>query len=158
MDSTPYYCVPAAIEFRDEVCGGEEKIRTYCRDVGQAGAERIAAMLGTEVMDDGLDWKKGTGGIRDCALATLRLPLNIGDSGRKGEIASAETAEARLWLEGTLVDKYETFAAIFEYKGNMWCRVSGQTYLDLSDFDWLGKVLLELCQKVEVGAYRQSKV
>lgn len=158
VDSSPYYCLPAAIKFRNEICGGEEKIRTYSRNVAQDGADRIAAMLGTDVMDDGLEWREGTGGLRDCALATVRLPLHIGSSGRRGEIGLAEVGEARLWIEGMLVDHYETFAAIFEYKGKMWCRVSGQIYLELGDFDWLGGVLQELCQKVEVGAHRQSKL
>ena len=158
VDSSPYYCVPAAINFREEVCGGEQEIYQYSRDVAQQGADRIAAMLGTEVMDDGVNWRKGTGGLRDCALATLRLPLKLGNGGAKGEISLAEASQARLWIESTLVNHYETFAAIFEYKGKMWCRLSGQTYLRSSDFERLGNILKELCQKAEAGAYRRSKL
>ncbi len=158
VDSSPYYCVPAAIKFREEVCGGEQKIYEYSRDMAQEGADRIAAMLGTEVMDDGVDWRKGNGGLRDCALATLRLPLKVGDGGATGEISLVEVSRAALWIESTLVDHYETFAAIFEYKGKMWCRLSGQAYLEPGDFEWLGNILKELCQKVEAGAYRRSKL
>lgn len=158
VDSSPYYCVPAAIKFRQEICGGEDRIYQYSRDVAQNGADRIAAMLGTEVMDDGVDWRKGRGGLRDCALATLRLPLTLSNSGRQGEVSIAEVSQARLWIEAMLVDHYETFAAIFEYKGKMWCRVSGQIYLEPSDFEWLGKILQELCEKVKAGAHRRSKL
>ena len=58
------------MHFRREVCNGEEKIYNYIRDIAQHGADRIAAILGTNVMDDGADWQS-TGGVRDCALANI---------------------------------------------------------------------------------------
>jgi selenocysteine lyase/cysteine desulfurase len=151
-DNAPYYCVPDALRFRREVCGGEEKIYKYIRDMAQLGADRIAAMLGTSVMDDGKDWRKGQGGLRDCAMANIQLPLNVGD---EGTVIEEEVYEVRNWMGLQLIEKYNTFVPIYDYKGKLWARVSGQVYLELSDFEWLGQVLQELCTAVKAGEYGQ---
>lgn len=152
MDTTPYHCVPEALRFRQEVCGGEEKIRNYIRDIAQNGADRIAAMLETSVMDDGGEWAKGQGGLRDCALANIQLPLPIG--GEEG-FGKEDMDEVQNWMELQLIQKYDTFACVFEYAGKLWARVSGQVYLDLSDFEWLGGALRELCKAAKAGEHRK---
>lgn len=150
-DNTPYYCVPEALRFRREVCGGEVKIRNYIKDIAQLGADRVAAILGTSVMEDGMNWRKGQGGLRDCAFANIELPLPI-DVG--GGISTQEVDEIRNWMELQLIEKYNGFACIYDYKGKFWARVSGQIYLELSDFEWLGGVLQELCTAVKAGEHR----
>jgi selenocysteine lyase/cysteine desulfurase len=149
-DNAPYYCVPEALHFRRVVCGGEEKIYTYIRDIAQHGAERIAAVLGTDIMDDGAEWENGGGGLRDCAMANIRLPLSIDG------VDQEEVDQARNWMEMQLADKYQTFACIYEYKGRLWARVSGQVYLELDDFEWLGGVLKRLCMAVKTGGHLQQ--
>ena len=151
--NAPYYCVPEALHFRREVCGGEGKIYKYIRDIAQHGADRIAAILGTVVMDDGADWHNDGGGLRDCALANIELPLPIDG---EGGIGKEEVDVVRNWMEWQLIEKYNTFACVFEYKGKMWGRASGQVYLDLSDFEWLAGVLQELCTAVKAGEHRKQ--
>ena len=104
-------------------------------------------------MDDGADWQNGGGGLRDCALANIQLPLFIDGEGGLGW---EEVHEVRNWMESQLIEKYNTFACVFEYKGKLWARVSGQVYLELSDFEWLGQVLQELCTAVKAGEYRKQ--
>ena len=100
LDNSPYYCVPAAIKFRNDILGGEEEIYRYIRDVAQRGANLLAMILGTEVMDD-MDPGEGLramgsvegqaggrenrwlGGLRDCAMANVLLPLTIVDGNGK---------------------------------------------------------------------------
>ncbi|KIY00339.1 uncharacterized protein Z520_04024 [Fonsecaea multimorphosa CBS 102226] len=236
-DNTPYYCVPAALNFRQNLCGGEEAIYNYIRDIAQRGADLLAMLLGTEVMDDldagyGLrtmgsyeasDKRDGgrigwAGGLRDCAMANVLLPITIigghsrgslsmgpggagsagglspafrqssygfpsasvaaqlrsssaGSGGNLGEprrsnsplnspslysagpiiIQEADVATHVAWMEKTLVDEYNTFVAIYEYDGKLWTRISGQIYLELKDFEWLGGVLKTLCERVRSG-------
>lgn len=281
-DSSPYYCVPAALKFRNDILGGEEEIYRYIRNVAQRGADLLAMILGTEVMDDldpgeglkamgsvegqvagrsGADSSRWTGGLRDCAMANVLLPITIvggkegsspqgrgslrsgpggggsagglspfgpmrrspsptpssgsvtpvttsfgsgrtpslgipahlGHSYSKSSSAALPTAPARspslplslqvrnispnspfaphrrssaplvvtvqaedvpkhvAWMEKTLVDEFNTMVPIFEYKGRVWCRVSGQVYLELKDFEWLGGVLRTLCERVGDG-------
>lgn len=152
-DNAPSYCVPEALRFRREVCSGEEKICKYIRDVAQDGADRIATILGTKVMEDGLDWRKVEGGLRDCALANIQLPLPIGVD---GGVSQHEVDEVRNWMELQMMEKYNGFACVYEYNGLLWTRVSGQIYLELSDFEWLGGVLQQLCTAVQAGEHRQK--
>ncbi len=233
-DNAPYYCVPAALNFRQNLCKGEEAIYSYIRDIAQRGADLLAMLLGTEVMDDmaegsGLrtmgsyeasDKRDGgwAGGMRDCAMANILLPITIvgaysrgsismgpGGAGGAGglspalrqssygfpsasvasQLRSASASSGGLlgepkrstsplnspsllsagptiiqeadvpshvtWLQKTLIDEFNTFVAIYEYDGKLWTRISGQIYLELKDFEWLGGVLKSLCERVRVG-------
>ncbi|KIV97850.1 hypothetical protein PV10_01555 [Exophiala mesophila] len=245
-DNTPYYCVPAALNFRQNLCGGEEAIYNYIRDIAQRGADLLAMLLGTEVMDDldagfGLKtmgsyeasvhreggtcgWK---GGLRDCAMANVLLPVTIvgattrgsismgpGGAGSAGGLSPAlrqssygfpsagattasTTASLRAasgsslldasvrsssplsspslyasgpiiiqeedvmkhveWMQKTLLDEYNTFVAIYQYDGRLWTRISGQIYLELKDFEWLGGVLKALLERVRSGESLRGK-
>src|ERR1700712_4908999 len=51
-DDTAYICVPAALKFRAEVCGGEDAVIAYCQRVANEAADAVAAALGTEVMQE----------------------------------------------------------------------------------------------------------
>ena len=151
-DNAPYYCVPEALHFRREICDGEDNIYHYIRDMAQDGADRIANIMGTSVMDDGKDWRTGQGGLRNCAMANILLPLSIDE----GRISQQAVDEVRNWMELQLIERYNGFACIYDYQGQLWARVSGQVYLELSDFDWLGGVLQELCTAVESGEPREK--
>jgi selenocysteine lyase/cysteine desulfurase len=219
VDSSAYYCIPQALKFRREVCGGEENIMRYIREIAQRGADIMARVLETSVLDDEDVAERGTflrvgsgswgngrveggagrvrsgtlnlgekGGLRGCALANVLLPIAIVDAdieepegdeevwdikivrnnsqsrllsaepGKFGgaEIRVAEVREMRDWFEERLVKEFNTFVAIFEYRGRMWCRVSGQVYLELRDFEWLGAVLKGLCARVGRGEWRAN--
>lgn len=250
-DNSPYYCVPAALNFRQNLCpGGEEAIYKYIRETAQRGADLLAMELGTEVMDE-IDEGRGLktmgsyeatdrrdvrvgyqGGLRDCAMANVLLPIYIEGAttvgsigggpggagsagglsplhgqGRKGsygfpraptasvdapngleppgapwmtkEISSSpggspggsplgspslsatgggavivQAADVRKhldWMMKTLVNEFRTFVSLFQYNGKLWVRISGQIYLELRDFEWLGGVLKALCERVRMG-------
>lgn len=238
-DNSAYYCVPAALNFRQNLCGGEEAIYNYIRDVAQRGGDLLAMLLGTEVMDD-LDAGFGlktmgsyeasdrrehgrhgwSGGLRDCAMSNVLLPVTIvgattrgsismgpGGSGSAGGLSPAlrqssygfpsAAATARLpsggslleptprstsplnspslnsagpiviqhadvqqhcdWMQKTLVDEFNTFVAIYPYDGKLWTRISGQIYLELKDFEWLGGVLKGLLERVRAGESLRGK-
>lgn len=227
-DDTAYYCVPAAINFRQNICGGEEKIYDYIRDNAQRGADMIAMLLGTEVMDDldpGLGLKamgsyEGSvgqeqfskhwaGTLRDCAMANIVLPITILGAERNGSvrlgpggagsggglsphvskrlslgaglglgaglaaqhfsasplspggiepttIKQSEVAQVVNWMQETLINEHNTFVAIFEYHGQMYVRISGQIYLELKDWEWLGGVLKVMCERVGSGEFTKK--
>ncbi|KAK5227057.1 hypothetical protein LTR72_003047 [Exophiala xenobiotica] len=239
VDSSAYYCVPAALNFRQNLCGGEEAIYNYIRDIAQRGADLLAMVLGTEVMDDldagyGLktmgsyeatDRREGGrwfGGLRDCAMANVLLPITIVDAASRGSISmgpggagsagglspalrqssygfsnpsnntqtlsstpggllgepsisrspkgspsilsagpiivqEADVPTHKAWMEKTLVDEFNTFVAIYEYEGRVWTRISGQIYLELKDFEWLGEVLKGLCERIRAGESLRGK-
>ena len=105
-DNSPYYCVPAAMNFRQNLCkGGEDGIYEYIRDIAQRGADLLALVLGTEVMDeldegrglktmgsleasDRREGKNWAGSLRDCAMSNVLLPIHISGANIVGSIAA----------------------------------------------------------------------
>lgn len=151
-DTLPYLTVPDAIKWRREVCGGEEKIQSYCKNLASKGGARVAEILETVVLDN----KEHT--LTDCYFANVRLPLSLG--GNEGESTTSEKnivkprpgVEAAVvdWIQRTLVAEYGTYIQAFFFQGAWWVRLSGQVYLELDDFDWAGRVLREVCGRLVI--------
>lgn len=149
-DDTPYLCVPEALKFREEVCGGEKAIYEYLERLANEAADVVAGVLGTEVLRD------EEGLLTRCAMTNVRLPLKVGDGGDGGDgdgdghtvVEKEAVGKVTEWFRNVLMDEYKTFVPVFEYKGWLWMRLSAQVYLDKSDFEWLGGVLKECCERV----------
>ena len=153
-DDSAYLCVPAALKFRKEVCGGEDAIMAYCQKIANDGAAAVAAALGTEVLQEP-DLKPGqTSKMCQCALVTVRLPIAVAETSEtdvSATLATVSVEEAHLasnWIQSTLMQKYDTFVPVFRHGRWLYTRVSGQIYLELSDFEWLGPILRDLCKQV----------
>lgn len=223
-DDTAYYCIPAALNFRQNLCGGEDAIYNYIRENAQRGADMIAMLLGTEVMDDadpgvglkamgsyegstGQDQvsRRWAGGLRDCAMANIMLPITILGAERNGSVrlgpggagsggglspglgkklsyssklspmplspapespGGIEATTIKLeevpkvikWMQETLINEQNTFVPVFDYHGQLYTRISGQIYLELKDWEWLGGVLKVLCERVGGGEFTHDVV
>lgn len=145
LDTTPYLCIPECFKFINEFCGGEERVMHYCQSIAQQGGAFVAAMLGTEVMEN----KEGT--LQKCFFSNVRLPLQVGHEMRA--IDPNNCSKVTQWLTATMVDDYNTFMALILHRGAWWIRFSGQIYLEMKDFEWAGQVLRDLCQRVKNGEY-----
>ncbi|PYH80697.1 putative aminotransferase family protein [Aspergillus uvarum CBS 121591] len=150
-DDTPYLCAPAAVQFREEVCGGERAIYAYLEELANEGADLVASGLGTEVLGD---TPRKRSAWRRCAMNNVRLPVRVlhGPQGGEGGVAPglrAELVPAVVdWMQRRLVQEYRTFVPVFAHAGWLWVRLSAQVYLDRSDFEWLVPVLKELVGRV----------
>lgn len=140
VDNTRYLCVPAALKFRQEVCGGEEAIMKYCVDLAREGGDRVASILGTEVMDD------SAGTLRDCAFANIRLPLDVGEG--EGQIKAEQADLVAPWIARQAVDLETVFAG---RRYRRWVRLSAQVSLEMEDFVWAGNTLKELSARIQKG-------
>ncbi|KAL8947495.1 MAG: hypothetical protein Q9222_006232 [Ikaeria aurantiellina] len=147
-DVGPYLCVPEAIEFRQEVCGGEAKIMEYCKDISNEGGKRVAKILGTEVMEN------AERTLTECCLTNVKLPLHLGEG--SGKMKEADAFAAVGWMAETLIRKHNVFAPPYFHGGSFWVRLSGQTYVEIEDFDVVAKVLKNLCERVEKGEHLQQ--
>ncbi|KAK5798457.1 hypothetical protein VI817_004747 [Penicillium citrinum] len=155
-DDSAYICVEAALKFRKEVCGGEEAIMGYCEKVANEGADVVANILGTDVLQEpGL--KPGEKSqMRACALTTVRLPIAVADSSDGGSmvpgtlvtLSTTEASRAFPFIQRQLLEKYNTFVPVFQHGPWLWTRLSGQIFLEKSDFEWLGGILRDLCEQV----------
>lgn len=153
IDYTPYLCVQAALDFRQDICGGEAAIGKYCYGLAQAGGQRVAEILETEVM--------GNGGkpFNECCFANVKLPFTFKnrDELSSAELTTNETEDIRAlkkWLNLTAVKEFDTYLQIDFHAGFMWVRLSAQIYLELANFEWIGWNLKELCKRAQEGEFR----
>lgn len=129
----------------------------YCIDLANEAAEIVAVMLGTEVLQEP-DLKPGERSrMRQCAMTTVRLPIAVADRLVEGPAVMIEGEVLRVvgWMQGQLMERYGTFVPVLPHGGWLWTRLSAQTYLEKSDFEWLGGVLRELCERVGRGEYKE---
>jgi hypothetical protein len=158
IDYSPYFCVPAAIEFRQKICGGEKVIRKYCYELVRVGGQRVAECLNTEVMTN------QSGSLTECCFANVKLPFTFRehntfmDTDSKDPFGSAGIGKILKWLNITAVKEFHTYLQIGYHSGFMWVRLSGQTYLELNDFIWLGPRLAELCARVQKGEFKDGRL
>ncbi|KXG48347.1 Aminotransferase, class V/Cysteine desulfurase [Penicillium griseofulvum] len=156
-DDSAYICVPAALKFRAEVCGGEDAIIAYTHRVANEGADAVAAALGTDVLQEP-DLKPGQESrMRQCALTTVRLPIAVATAEKEPGsfdhnplvvLSEEEAPKAFSWIQTQLLDHHNTFLPVFRHGPWLWTRLSGQTYLEKSDFESIGVVLRDLCERV----------
>ncbi|KAE9365147.1 PLP-dependent transferase, partial [Stipitochalara longipes BDJ] len=150
IDYSPYACIPAALEFRKRICGGEQAIRNYCYEIARIGGQRAADILGTEVMFT----ESRT--MNQCCFANVELPLKFentrqGDKTRDGTFDISEAGKIGSWINDRGVKDYDTYLQIAFHAGKMWVRLSGQIYLEVADFEWVGAKLNMLCERVQRG-------
>lgn len=152
IDNTSYLCVAEAIKWREEVCGGEKAIIDYNTKLTQEGGKIVAKILGTEVLDN------ATGTLTDCCLVNVLLPLTASPT----KIAGKTTVDPKHaitlidWIGVAFGDDYNSFLPVYYFQGQWWTRLSGQVYLDISDFEWAGNVLKEICERVGKEEYLQG--
>ncbi|KAJ5163944.1 Pyridoxal phosphate-dependent transferase major region subdomain 1 [Penicillium coprophilum] len=144
-DNLSFLTVPEAIRWRQRVCGGETKIRDYCIQLSRQGGQRVADILGTVILDN------ATHTSTDCCMVNILLPIGKPTSGdgslvkQKGKPDTTVTE----WMQQTLIKSCNTYMPVFPFQGSWWVRLSGQVYLEISDFDWAGWTLKDLCKQLQ---------
>lgn len=154
-DNMPHMCIPTALRFRRDVCGGEAAIYEYLSRLAQEGGDRVASILGTEVLEEPA-LAVGTGSqMRDCGIATIRLPLAIVDGASAvssrvlyAPLTEEEVGPAVRYLTRSLADIYKTWLPIIDYRGWIWVRLCAQIYLEVSDFEFAANALKVLCERI----------
>ncbi|KAH8155204.1 uncharacterized protein LAJ45_00213 [Morchella importuna] len=147
VDNSPALCIPAALRFREAVCGGEDRIMAYAQDIGYRGAQLIAQRLGTEVMERD----------RESCLWNVRLPLVVAGAraAREGEgvVEEEKAVRVRDWAMDVVNREFNSAVPLMVYGGEWWARVSGQVYLEMSDFEVIAGVLKAMCKRIAEGGY-----
>ncbi|EFQ96814.1 lolT-1 [Nannizzia gypsea CBS 118893] len=121
------------------------------------GGSLMADILGTKVLDN----KSQT--VSACCMTNVLLPLKL-DAGNNTEnplpegwyaVRSKPGVQFRVsdWIMRKMATEYETLMPVFFFQGSWWARGSAQVYLELNDFDWAGRMLKDLCERVGDGEY-----
>ena len=147
-DNMPQMCITTALRFRRDVCGGEAAIYEYVRRLAKACGDRVASILGTEVLEEP-DLVHGISSrMRNCGIATVRLPLAIAtgslDTSTKppyAPLTEQEVGPAVRYLTKSLADTYKTWLQITDYGGWILVRLCAQIFLEVDDFEFAGNAL-----------------
>ncbi|KAJ5771433.1 uncharacterized protein N7511_003484 [Penicillium nucicola] len=141
-DSVSFLTVPEAIQWRHTTCGGEDKIRQYCIQLTRKGGQRVAEILETKVLDN------VSHSLTECCMVNILLPLTKPTSGDQSlvRVTGAPSVTVTDWMQQTMIERFNTFMPVFPFQGSWWVRLSGQIYLEESDFEWAGWTLKELCE------------
>lgn len=155
LDNAPYLCVKDSIKWREEVLGGEEHILTSLTQLAREGGKKAAAILGTKILDNEVQ------SMTRCSMVNVALPLAVeGADGAEladlPKIPQDEVQDVSNWILRTLVDEYKTFVALYIYGGRWWMRLSAQVYLEVDDFEFAGRTLKEVCERVAKGEYKSA--
>ncbi|KAI3552817.1 hypothetical protein CABS01_11947 [Colletotrichum abscissum] len=143
-DNTPYCCIPKALDFRNRVCGGEAKLREYCEDLALRGGDRMAKILGTEVLG------ASSASFRRCCFVNVQLPLSL----KELDVDASSGLGIAKWMQELTPAEYETYIPIKFYAGGFWCRISGQVYLTVEDLEWAAETLLLICKRAKAGEWK----
>ncbi|KAJ5550304.1 Pyridoxal phosphate-dependent transferase major region subdomain 1 [Penicillium sp. DV-2018c] len=140
-DNFAFLAVPAALQWRQQVCGGEKEIRDYCIHLSRTGGQRVADILGTRILDNAAHT------LTDCCMVNVLLPITKPTSGEDSLVRGLDASPTTVteWMQQTMINSYRTFMPVFPFQGSWWVRLSGQIYLEASDFEWAGWTLKELC-------------
>lgn len=153
LDDASYLCVEAALEWRSKLTwngeAGENAIMGYTQDLAQRGGRAVAAILGTEILEN-VDKTLG-----ECSLTNIRLPLAT-ISPSTGE---EELTKIGAWIQQTMTFEHFTAVNVFVYdsavlKGKaIWVRLSAQVYLNLLDFERAAYALKTVCERATSGEW-----
>ncbi|KAB5540283.1 pyridoxal phosphate-dependent transferase [Coniochaeta sp. 2T2.1] len=150
VDNSPYLAAKDAIKWREGI-GGEEKIREWQTRLAREGGKKAAEILGTEVLDN------KTRTLTECGMVNVALPMVVvDDDGEAGwstektlRVPRGKAKQVHNWMLETLVGEYHTFIALLVHQDRWWARLSAQVYLDMDDFEWAGKTLLEVVKRAD---------
>ncbi|KKP00341.1 aminotransferase [Trichoderma harzianum] len=143
IDNGPPLCILAALDFRKDICGGEEAIHAYCQDLARDGEKLAVEILQTRTLP--------MPETKRVAFANVQLPLNISSSStRENEysIPLEDVSNVINFILQHLAQDYNTFVNLGFISGSLWARFSAQVYLELKDFEYGAKALKELCERV----------
>ncbi|KAL1637485.1 hypothetical protein SLS56_000623 [Neofusicoccum ribis] len=157
VGSIPCLCIPEALLFRKDVCGGEARITAHCMGLARRMAVRVASILFTSSMEGDF--------VQDCAMFNVMLPLMIKEgSGSEDEtqrnqgtatVPPEQASAVTEYITRRMLEQYGLFVAVFAYRNNWWARFSTQIYLDEGDFEYGARVLKALCEEIREGKHVQ---
>ncbi|KAL1739466.1 pyridoxal phosphate-dependent transferase [Schizophyllum fasciatum] len=131
-DWLAYMSIEPALSFRRQL-GGDDKINGYCHNLAVNGGLRVAEIVGTEVLDS----PKGDGELV-ANMANVRLPIDTSLPGPK----------VFQLFHSEMMGTHRIYAVPYMFQGSWWVRICAQVYAEMSDFERLGHVLVDVCRAI----------
>lgn len=126
-DYTALLSLSAAMDFRDDVLGGDDAIYTYIHELAMQAKAYLMRLWDTPIPMAPNEMEE--------YMINVILPISKNDKDKK---------EIGLALQRYLYDTYDMYVVIAEEpsSGLIYTRLSAQVYLEMSDFERLGKAVL----------------
>ncbi|KAH8806596.1 pyridoxal phosphate-dependent transferase [Flagelloscypha sp. PMI_526] len=160
IDVVPYLSIIPAIKFRDWL-GGEAAINAYTHRLAIQGGQRLANLLGTELLDPTGEQTLSMvcsfivllellSFLVLLELLSIKLMVNFSKANVGVPFPSSIPNSPRLdkLFKSKLLDQRKIYAPTFVHNGRWWCRVSVQVWVELSDFDELAVAIREVCDEI----------
>ncbi|GAA5930368.1 hypothetical protein JCM10213_001072 [Rhodosporidiobolus nylandii] len=146
LDWSPILSTLAALDFRRDVLGGEERIYQYCHGLALEAGEVVAKELSTEVMKN-----EDRGGELVGTMVNVALPLPPSST-----FSAVEQGAILAFWQRALVEDHQTHVPIYAHADRFWTRLSAQVYLELNDFEYVGRALKDVCERIAKGEWREK--
>lgn len=150
------YCsIEAAINFRRDICGGEERIREYQRNLSKKSSDAIKTIFkpsGSDKYDhyESKLLENSAGSLTPVGMFCISYPINLSKYSRVyNNLLNSPTiylARIRSLLEKSTIEKYKSYSPLVFHGGLLYFRLSVQVFNELSDFTTaakINKILLE---------------
>ncbi|CAF3991928.1 unnamed protein product [Rotaria sp. Silwood2] len=121
-DYSSYLTISDALDFRQTIAN-ETDIYNYNHQLAKQAGDLIAQM-----------WNSSTLTTNDQFISTMNnieLPSFI------------DTLDKMNILYQKLINQYNTFLPMFQFDNKFYCRISAQIYMELSDYQTVGKIVLD---------------
>nr|XP_006812638.1 PREDICTED: uncharacterized aminotransferase C660.12c-like [Saccoglossus kowalevskii] len=129
-DSTPYFCVPAAIQFYEEI-GGFKKITKYNTELLHWAMELLKE-----------SWKTESFPIPDSMRAPFMGIIALPETS-KGPIMNTDS-RGIAQLVDKIYEKYKVHVVIVYHQERLWCRLSAQVHNTKKDYLKLRDAVLDM--------------
>ncbi|ORX62247.1 PLP-dependent transferase [Hesseltinella vesiculosa] len=132
IDHSNYFCVEAALAYRESL-GGEEAIMKHNHDLAVQGGALMAKILGTQVMEN----EQGT---LTASMVNVELPITTP--------AGVSDADFGRQIMTKLVYDHHVMVSPFKNSGKWWMRACAQVYLTIDDFKKGAHAAAKVCQEL----------
>ena len=127
-DHTAWLSMAAAIEYRENVCGGDEKIKTYIHDL----CIDVSNLLVNQI------WNTSnlvTDSSYYGAMVNIELPTS--------NVTKCQALQTEIYNNAD-DNEYYSWIPVIQYDNKCYVRLSCQIFNQLSDYQWLGERVLDL--------------
>ncbi|KAK0561072.1 hypothetical protein OC861_005992 [Tilletia horrida] len=175
FDWSSFCTIEAALDFRTKL-GGERRIMAYTHWVAMRGGQAAAKILGTEmleILDDATlaavtldadeagsapseDTKQAASASHKqlpqrqrphtASLVNIRLPLAPTVFAPNHSLE--KKGKVKTFFYQTLWDDYRTAIPLYEHADRMWARMAGSVFLEVGDFEFGARCLLDICRRL----------
>lgn len=139
VDYTSMLTIPDAINFRKEVCGGEEAIMEYNLKLAKEASKYILDNWEGSYLMNG----------KEDDIVTTMFNIQIPTYSKANGYTSDQLMKIGVFVNDYLTKVKRTYVPVFIYRDELWARFSAQIYLELEDFKWGLDAMKEAFEKYE---------